>query len=247
MVICAGPTGSGKTTTLYASLAEINDDEINVTTIEDPVEYIVSSINQIQINEPAGITFATGLRSILRQDPDAVLVGEIRDVETARIAVQSALTGHFVLSSIHATDAASAVHRFLDMGIEPFLIAPAVLAVVGQRLVRRICNHCRTEYMPTADELAFYRSIGGAEKDRFVRGEGCNFCSGTGYQERVGVYEVLRMTERMRELMIQDPVHSQMRELAIEEGMSPLRAQALRLVEHDITTIPEILRSVYPL
>jgi type IV pilus assembly protein PilB len=247
MVICAGPTGSGKTTTLYATLGELDTNERNVMTIEDPVEYILPTVNQIQINETADVTFAGGLKSILRQDPDVILVGEIRDIETARIAVQSALTGHFVLSSLHATDAASALHRFLDMGIEPFLIAPAVLAVVGQRLVRRICNHCRAEYAPTADELSFYRSIGGAEKDRFIQGEGCNFCSGTGYQERVGVYEVLRMTERMRELIIQDPVHSQMRELAIEEGMSPLRAQALRLVEHDITTIPEILRSVYPL
>jgi type IV pilus assembly protein PilB len=247
MVICAGPTGSGKTTTLYATLGELDTNERNVMTIEDPVEYILPTVNQIQINEAADVTFAGGLKSILRQDPDVILVGEIRDIETARIAVQSALTGHFVLSSLHATDAASALHRFLDMGIEPFLIAPAVLAVVGQRLVRRICTHCRAEYVPTADELSFFRSIGGAEKDRFVQGEGCNFCSGTGYQERVGVYEVLRMTERMRELIIQDPVHSQMRELAIEEGMSPLRAQALRLVEHDITTIPEILRSVYPL
>jgi len=247
MVVVAGPTGSGKTTTLYATLNEMNSSERNLMTIEDPVEYVFPTINQIQIHEQAGVTFANGLRSILRQDPDVILVGEMRDVETSHIAVQAALTGHFVLSSLHATDAASALHRFLDMGIEPFLIAPAVLAVVGQRLVRRICNHCRAEYVPTADELSFYRSIGGAEKDQFVQGEGCNFCSGTGYQERVGVYEVLRMTERMRELMVQDPVHSQMRELAIEEGMSPLDAQALRLVEHDITTIPEILRSVYPL
>jgi type IV pilus assembly protein PilB len=247
MVICAGPTGSGKTTTLYATLGELDTNERNVMTIEDPVEYILPTVNQIQINEAAEVTFAGGLKSILRQDPDVILVGEIRDIETARIAVQSALTGHFVLSSLHATDAASALHRFLDMGIEPFLIAPAVLAVVGQRLVRRICRQCQAQYTPTADELAFYTSIGGPAKDTFIRGEGCNFCSGTGYQERVGVYEVLRMTERMRELIVQDPVHSQMRELAIEEGMSPLREQALRLVEHDITTIPEILRSVYPL
>ena len=170
MVICAGPTGSGKTTTLYATLGELNTNERNVMTIEDPVEYILPTVNQIQINEAADVTFAGGLKSILRQDPDVILVGEIRDIETARIAVQSALTGHFVLSSLHATDAASALHRFLDMGIEPFLIAPAVLAVVGQRLVRRICNHCRAQYVPTADELAFYRSIGGAEKDRFVHG-----------------------------------------------------------------------------
>jgi type IV pilus assembly protein PilB len=183
----------------------------------------------------------------LRQDPDVILVGEIRDIETARIAVQSALTGHFVLSSLHATDAASALHRFLDMGIEPFLIAPAMLAVVGQRLVRRICHECRTQYEPTADELAFYKEIGGVDKHAFYRGEGCNFCANTGYQERVGVYEVLRMTDRMRQLIVEDPIHATMRELAIEEGMTPLRDEALRLVAEDITTIPEILRSVYPL
>jgi type IV pilus assembly protein PilB len=205
------------------------------------------SVNQIQINEMADITFADGLKSILRQDPDVILVGEIRDVETARIAVQSALTGHFVLSSLHATDAASAVHRLLDMGIEPFLIAPAVLAVTGQRLVRRICPECKVPYQPASDELSFYTSIGGPEKDEFFHGEGCNFCSGTGYQERIGVYEVLRMTDAMRQLIVSEPSHGAMRELAIEEGMRPLRAEALRLVAEDVTTIAEILRSVYPL
>src|SRR6184192_3094929 len=138
MVVCAGPTGSGKTTTLYGSLGEINSPERNIMTIEDPVEYTFPSINQIQINEPAGVTFASGLRSVLRQDPDAILVGEIRDVETARIATQAALTGHFVVSSLHATDATSALHRFMDMGIEPFLIASSLLGVVGQRLIRRV-------------------------------------------------------------------------------------------------------------
>jgi type IV pilus assembly protein PilB len=247
MVLCAGPTGSGKTTTLYAALAEINTTERNITTIEDPVEYVLNTVNQIQINEAADITFAGGLKSILRQDPDVILVGEIRDVETARIAVQSALTGHFVLSSLHATDAASAIHRFLDMGIEPFLIAPSVLAVVGQRLVRRICRECRAEYDPPADELAFYKSIGGADKDTFWHGEGCNFCSGSGFQERIGVYEVLRMTDAMRELIVEQPSYVDLRKLAISEGMHPLRDEALRLVGDDITTIPEILRSVYPL
>jgi type IV pilus assembly protein PilB len=201
----------------------------------------------MQINETADVTFAGGLKSILRQDPDVILVGEIRDVETARIAVQSALTGHFVLSSLHATDAASAVHRFLDMGIEPFLIAPSVLAVVGQRLVRRICRECVVEYRPTADELSFYEMIGGTPKERFVHGEGCNFCSGTGFQERIGVYEVLRMSDAMRELIVDQPAYVDMRKLAIEEGMRPLRDEALRLVAEDVTTIPEILRSVYPL
>ena len=168
MVICAGPTGSGKTTTLYAALSEINDPSRNITTIEDPVEYVFPSINQIQINEQAGITFAGGLKSILRQDPDVILVGEIRDVETARIAVQSALTGHLVLSSLHATDATSALHRFVDMGIEPFLVASSVLGVVAQRLVRRICSACREPYEPRADELAFYEAWGGKPEGRVL-------------------------------------------------------------------------------
>jgi type IV pilus assembly protein PilB len=247
MVICAGPTGSGKTTTLYATLAEINTAERNVMTIEDPVEYVVPSINQIQINEVADVTFAGGLKSILRQDPDVILVGEIRDVETARIAVQSALTGHFVLSSLHATDAASALHRFLDMGIEPFLIAPAVLAVVGQRLVRRICSECRVPFEPPPDEVAFYELIGGEPKTKFFHGAGCNFCAGTGYQDRIGVYEVLRMSDAMRQLIVEEPNHASLRKLAIAEGMRPLRDEALRLVANDMTTISEILRSVYPL
>ena len=160
MVICAGPTGSGKTTTLYASLGELNSPERNIMTIEDPVEYTFDSINQIQINEQAGITFAGGLKSILRQDPDIILVGEIRDVETARIAVQSALTGHFVLSSLHATEAVSALYRLLDMGIESFLIASSVTAVVSQRLVRRSCTSCLEPYQPTPEELGFLRSFG---------------------------------------------------------------------------------------
>jgi type IV pilus assembly protein PilB len=224
---------------LYAALAEINTIERNVMTVEDPVEYVLPTVNQMQINEAADVTFAGGLKSILRQDPDVILVGEIRDVETARIAVQSALTGHVVLSSLHATDAASAVHRFLDMGIEPFLIAPSVLAVVGQRLVRRICRECRAPYDPPADEISFYELIGGKPKSQF--------CSGTGFQERIGVYEILRMTDAMRELIVEQPAYSDLRRLAIDEGMRPLRDEALRLVADDVTTIPEILRSVYPL
>ena len=165
MVICAGPTGSGKTTTLYAALSEINDSDRNIMTIEDPVEYVIPSINQIQINEQADITFSGGLKAILRQDPDIILVGEMRDIETARIAVQSALTGHLVLSSLHATDATAALHRFLDMGIESFLVASSITGVVAQRLVRRICVACREPYEPPADELALYEQWGGKPKD----------------------------------------------------------------------------------
>jgi len=247
MVICAGPTGSGKTTTLYATLSEVDTVARNVMTIEDPVEYVFPDINQTQINEVGGVTFASGLKAILRQDPDVILIGEVRDVETARIAVQSALTGHFVLSSLHATDAASALGRFLDMGIEPFLIAPAVLAVVGQRLVRRICRECRVPFEPTSAELELYERIGGPAKQEFLHGEGCNFCSGSGYQGRIGVYEVLRATDPMRHLIVERAPHSEIRALAIEEGMTPLRDEAVGLVANDVTTISEILRSVYPL
>lgn len=248
MVICAGPTGSGKTTTLYASLTEINGDDRNVTTIEDPVEYVFPSINQIQINEIAGLTFATGLKAILRQDPDMILVGEMRDVETARIAVQSALTGHFVLSSLHATDSVSALYRFLDMGIESFLIASSVIGVVGQRLVRRMCQYCRVPYQPDATELAFYRDAGGPAKSQFFVGEGCNFCSGTGYSDRVGVYELLRVTEEMRELIVQPhPSHDEMRKVAQSQGLRSLREEGARLVGEDTTTIAEILRCIYTL
>ncbi|MBX3313989.1 MAG: type II/IV secretion system protein [Actinobacteria bacterium] len=245
MVVCAGPTGSGKTTTLYASLMAINNDEINVMTVEDPVEYTFPTINQIGIHEQAGVTFAAGLRSILRQDPDAILVGEIRDVETARIAIQAALTGHFVLSTLHATDAVSAMHRFVDMGIESFLLASSMLAVVGQRLIRRNCPHCLEEYEPHVEDLSFYERMGGKPKDTFVRGRGCAECSGTGYSGRIGVYEVLRVTNEMRDLIVRNAPVDEIRRLAVEQGMVGMRDQALRLVAEDTTTIAEVVRTIY--
>ncbi|HST49849.1 GspE/PulE family protein [Jatrophihabitans sp.] len=246
MVICAGPTGSGKTTTLYGSLAEINSPERNIMTIEDPVEYTFPSINQIQINDQAGITFAGGLRSILRQDPDVILVGEVRDVETARIAVQSALTGHFVLSSLHATDSVSALHRLIDMGIETFLIASSVTAVLSQRLVRRLCVYCREPYQPSAEELAFLRAIGGDVPDgNFLHGAGCNFCAQTGYLERIGVYEMLTMSDGIRELVLERASHDELRKLARAEGMSTLLEEAVILVQQGVTNLAEIMRSVY--
>jgi type IV pilus assembly protein PilB len=247
MVLCAGPTGSGKTTTLYATLSEVNDPTRNVMTIEDPVEYVFPSINQIQTNDQAGLTFATGLKSILRQDPDVILVGEIRDVETARVAVQSALTGHFVLSSLHATDSVSALHRFLDMGIESFLIASSVIAIVGQRLVRRICPSCKTPYTPSEEERKFYEESGGREKDDFYHGTGCNFCAGTGYQDRVGVYELLRMTPEIKRLIVGWATQDELRRLAQKQGMRTLREEAISLVAQDVTTVSEVIRSVYAL
>jgi type IV pilus assembly protein PilB len=246
MVVCAGPTGSGKTTTLYGSLGELNTPERNIMTIEDPVEYTFPSINQIQINEAAGVGFAGGLRSILRQDPDVILVGEVRDVDTARIAVQSALTGHFVLSSLHATDAPSALHRLLDMGIEPFLVASSVTAVLAQRLMRRVCPHCREYYEPSPEEYALLAVAGGAPpQGGFVRGAGCNFCAHTGFLERIGVYELMPVTDAVRDLVLARAPHGEMRAVARREGMRTLHEEAVRLVRAGVTTLAEVMRSIY--
>jgi type IV pilus assembly protein PilB len=247
MVLCVGPTGSGKTTTLYASLTEISDSARNVMTIEDPVEYVFPSINQIQTNEAAGLTFATGLKSILRQDSDIVLVGEIRDVETAQIAVQSTLTGHFVLSSLHASDAISALTRFIDMGIESFLIASSVTAIVGQRLVRRLCTSCKTPYTPTDEEMAFYTGGGGHEKDVFYHGVGCNYCSHTGFKGRIGVYELFEITPEVKRLVVGFATEDELRDLAKKQGMRTIQDEAIALVANDITTSAEVVRSIYSL
>jgi type IV pilus assembly protein PilB len=245
MVVCSGPTGSGKTTTLYATLLALNNTEMNITTIEDPVEYILPAINQIQVNPSADVTFATGLRSVLRQDPDIILVGETRDTETAAIAVRSALTGHLVLSSIHATDSASAVQRFIEMGVEPFLLTSSLMAVVAQRLVRRICSYCKTEYKPPRDEITFYRNAGGDAKSTFYYGEGCNFCARSGYLGRIGVFELLKLSEEIRALIVAGGTRDQIRALAVSQGMSTLRQEGLKLVAEDETTISEVVRHIW--
>jgi type IV pilus assembly protein PilB len=245
MLLCSGPTGSGKTTTLYATLAEISRTELNVMTIEDPVEYVFPAVNQMQINLQADVTFASGLKSILRQDPDVILVGEIRDEQTARIAVQSALTGHLVMSSIHATEATSALYRLIDMGIEPFLIASSLVGVVGQRLVRKICPSCKVEYEPTPEEHRLYELLGGTPKDTFFHGVGCNYCSNTGYRERVGVYEVLAVSDEIRQLIMSAAPPQDLRALAVEQGMRTMSREATALVANDITTIEKIIHNVY--
>ena len=245
MIICSGPTGSGKTTTLYATLAEISRSELNVMTIEDPVEYVFPAVNQMQINPQADVTFATGLKSILRQDPDVILVGEIRDQETARIAVQSALTGHLVMSSLHATDASSALYRLLDMGVEPFLVSSSLVGVVGQRLVRRVCDSCAAPYEPTAQELKWYHYLGGPDKETFVRGTGCNFCSDTGYRDRLGVYEVMEVTEEIGQLLVSGASPHDVRALAMQQGLRTMGQEAMAAVARDITTIDEVIRNVY--
>ncbi|MCB1256162.1 MAG: Flp pilus assembly complex ATPase component TadA [Microthrixaceae bacterium] len=244
MLLCTGPTGSGKTTTLYATLAEINDPTRNVVTIEDPVEYQFEGITQMPISG-TGTSFADGLRGILRQDPDIILVGEIRDEETARIAMQASLTGHFVLSSLHAVDSVAAVHRFTDMGLEPFLVASSLTGVVGQRLLRRICSNCKTEYTPTAREVTIVDEFVGHQPTEWVKGAGCNMCSNTGFRGRVGVYELLSVSDTIREMIVERASHHELRAVAIDEGMRTMQMQAFELVVNGITTVEDVVRSVY--
>jgi type IV pilus assembly protein PilB len=248
LVIVSGPTGAGKTTTLYAGLNELDRVTRNITTIEDPVEYQFENINQIQINRLAGMTFANGLRAILRQDPDVILIGEIRDIETAQIAVQSALTGHLVLASLHAADAVGALYRFLDMGLESYLVASAIVGVVAQRLVRVNCTVCSVEAGPRPDEVEFYRGIrGGHAGVRQRAGIGCRKCSNTGFYDRRGVFECLAVDDEIRELIV-DRVHqTQLRERVREKGMRTLQDAVCDMVDEGQTTVAEAMRTVYVL
>src|SRR5256885_8550740 len=245
MIIVSGPTGSGKTTTLYAAIHELDQQVRNIMTIEDPVAYTFANINQSQINKLADISFANGLRAILRQDPDIILVGEIRDRETAEIAVQSALTGHMVLSSLHATDGPGALLRFIDMGIEGFLIASSVIAIVAQRLVRKVCDGCKTSHAPTAEEMEFAASVGAEPPRRLYHGVGCARCNQTGYYDRVGVFEVLTMTDELRRAVTGRAGHREIMDAAVKGGAVPLRRDAWGKAAAGVTTASAIPRSVY--
>ncbi|TET53438.1 MAG: type II/IV secretion system protein [Anaerolineales bacterium] len=245
MILVSGPTGAGKTTTLYGTINRLNRDEFNVMTIEDPIEYHFDRIGQIQVNRQADITFATGLRAIMRLDPDVILVGEIRDRETAEIAVQSALTGHLVLSSIHANNAVGALFRLIDLGVEPFLVVSALVGVVAQRLVRRVCEHCRAKADVAEQERLAYESEMGDTRKRFYRGTGCNFCAGTGFRERTGVFEVLTITEAIRRLLMQGASAEEIKRQAIAEGMLPMRRDGMTKVKEGITTPGEVMRNVF--
>jgi type IV pilus assembly protein PilB len=245
MIIVSGPTGSGKTTSLYAAIHELDQQVRNIMTIEDPVEYTFDNINQSQINKLADISFANGLRAILRQDPDIILVGEIRDRETAEIAVQSALTGHLVLSSLHATDAVGALLRFIDMGIEGFLIASSVIAIVAQRLVRKVCDGCKTPHSPTVEEIEFAGTQGRPVPKQLYHGQGCGRCNHTGYYDRIGVFEVLTMNDELKRLVIAKASHSEIMAAAVAGGVVPLRLDAWEKAAAGITTVSEVLRSVY--
>ncbi|HEV8228571.1 MAG TPA: ATPase, T2SS/T4P/T4SS family [Candidatus Limnocylindria bacterium] len=240
MLLVCGPTGSGKTTTLYASINELDRVTRNVMTIEDPIEYVIERASQVPINPAAGRTFATGLRSILRQDPDVILVGEIRDNETVAIAMNAALTGHLVLSSLHAIDAVGAIYRLLDLGVERFMVTSSVVAVVAQRLVRKLCTHCRYQATPNVLEAALLRRAG-MPAATVWRGKGCQYCSGTGYYGRTGVYELLILSEAMRAAINEGGSSPVLRQVAASEGLVPLREAGLRKVADGTTTMQEVI------
>jgi len=246
MLLITGPTGSGKTTTLYAALNEINTIEKNIITVEDPVEYMLDGINQIQVNVKAGMTFAASLRSILRQDPDIIMVGEIRDSETAEIAIRAATTGHLVLSTLHTNDAAGAITRLVDMGIEPFLVASSVLAVVAQRLVRVICPKCYRAYelAPDAPERAFI-GVGPDKPVTLYKGAGCDNCGNTGYKGRLAIHEVLPVTAGLRPLIIKNAPADEIKRKALSEGMISLKMDGIQKALEGLTSIEEVMRVTY--
>ncbi|MCX7796618.1 MAG: type II secretion system ATPase GspE [bacterium] len=242
MILVTGPTGSGKTTTLYSALAKISTPEKNIITVEDPVEYQFPRINQVQVNTKIGLTFANGLRSILRQDPDIIMIGEIRDRETAEIAVQSALTGHLVLSTIHTNDSAGAIARLMDMGIEPFLISSSVIGILAQRLARRICSRCKVPKQPTEEEIKVLKL---GENDVIYEGRGCEACRHTGYRGRIGIFELLMIDDEIRAMIVDKVPANVIRDSAVKKGMRTLWEDAKLKVRNGVTTYNEILRTVY--
>jgi len=246
MILVTGPTGSGKSTTLYATLNIVSKPEVNVITVEDPVEYRLPGINQVQTNNKAGLTFASALRSILRSDPDIVLIGEIRDHETGQIAVEAALTGHLVLSTLHTNDAPSAVTRLTEMGIEPFLVGSALDAVLAQRLARRLCPKCKEAYTPTSEALvqARFPWEDGKPLPEIFRAVGCSACSKTGYKGRLALHEVMVVSEEIERLAVERSSSATIEKVAREEGMRTLRDDGLDKVLQGVTSIEEILRVV---
>jgi type IV pilus assembly protein PilB len=241
MILVTGPTGSGKTTTLYSALDLLRNEATNIVTVEDPVEYQLAGINQIQVSEPVGLTFSRALRSILRQDPDVIMVGEIRDEDTARVGVQAALTGHLVLSTLHTNDSPGAIARLTDMGIEPYLMSAALLGVVAQRLARTICASCKTSYYPTPELLEMV-GWGQRTNELFQKGEGCRECHNTGFRGRTGIYEVMTLDAELKRLIQKRASETDMRLYLAECGWRSLREKALDVVERGESTLEEVMR-----
>lgn len=243
ILFVTGPTGSGKSTTLYAALNFINTPDINVVTIEDPIEYDVPSLNQVMVNDKAGRSFQAVLRSVLRQDPDVILVGEIRDTETARIAAQAALTGHLVLTTLHTNDAIQATTRLLEMGVERFIVAPSIIGVLGQRLVRRLCEYCKTEYQPDPNVLEqyfFWRE--GIVPPVFYQGVGCEHCGGTGYSGRVGIHEFLKVSPQIREAILRERDYDEIMGIAMRQGFQNIRYDGFKKALRGLTSLEEVIR-----
>jgi len=236
--LVTGPTGSGKSTTLYSILQTLNSYDVNITTVEDPVEYTIAGVNQVQINEKAGLTFDTVLRSILRQDPDIILVGEMRDTETAQLAVRAALTGHLVLSTLHTNDAPSSIIRMVDMGIPPFLVSSSVVAVIAQRLVRKLCPSCKVPYELPQDVA---ESLGLDGFTTVYKPLGCDECRGTGYRGRTAIFEIMPMTEEIRRAVMTGATSDDLRAMAIRQGMRTLRVSGAKKVKDGITSADEVL------
>lgn len=238
IILVTGPTGSGKSTTLYSVLSELNSSELNIITVEDPVEFTMNGVNQVNVNEKAGLTFASGLRSILRQDPDIVMIGEIRDEETAEIAIRAAITGHLVLSTLHTNDAPSSIARLIDMGVKPYLVSTSVVGVIAQRLVRKICDHCKTPYEASDYEK---KVLGQAIHNKLTlyKGCGCGYCQETGYTGRVGVYEIMEVTRKHRQAIDDEATSDKLRDIAIANGMNTLEMECKKLVLQGITTLDE--------
>ena len=244
IILVTGPTGSGKTTTLYTVLREFNSIRKNIITVEDPVEYKLEGINQVQVNTKSGLTFAQGLRAILRQDPDIIMIGEIRDAETAQIAVRAAITGHVVISTMHTNDATSTVARLLDMGIEPYLITSSVVGVVNQRLIRKICDNCKTKYTASESEK---KILGVNDNITLLKGNGCSKCYNTGYRGRTGIHEIMNMTKEVKALIDSRASIDLIKEIVIKEGMVTLRENCKQLVLNGITTVEELIKITYSL
>ncbi len=240
IIMVTGPTGSGKTSTLYASILEIQNEAVNIVTIEDPVEYRIDGIAQVQVNPATGVTFARAIRTFLRQDPDVILVGEIRDEETAEAAIQASLTGHLVLTTLHTSDAPTAVARLVEMNIEPFLLSSSLLLVIGQRLVRKICPDCREE-VEVEDEIREIFLAKGFELERCFRGRGCEKCFGTGYKGRIGIYEFLELDDEIRKLIMRKASSTEIKTLAVKQGMQTMFAKGVELIRGGVTTPEEVI------
>jgi type IV pilus assembly protein PilB len=243
MVLVTGPTGSGKTTTLYSALSRVNTIEVNIMTAEDPVEYNLMGINQVAVRNEIGMTFAAALKAFLRQDPNIIMVGEIRDIETGGIAIKAALTGHLVLSTLHTNDAPSTITRMIDMGIEPFNVSSAVNLIVAQRLVRRICKDCKAESTYSADEL---KVLGTSMKEwegvTFYKGKGCDTCGGSGYKGRAGLYEVMALSQELRRMILRGASTAELQNQAVADGMFTLRMDGIVKIKKGVTTLEEVVK-----